>query len=69
MVQIAQEHSSKPALRPRRLAERLFVQAGAPADRRPCDAEMAWSLRLLPPECPLFARKFPANTSSQACRP
>ena len=42
------------------------MQAGAPADRRPCDAEMAWSLRLLPPECPLFARKFPANTSSQA---
>ena len=49
-----------------RLAERLFVRAGAPADRRPCDAEMAWSLRLLPPECPLFARKFPANTSERA---
>ncbi|KAK9842061.1 hypothetical protein WJX81_006609 [Elliptochloris bilobata] len=47
------------------LAERLFVLAGAPADRRPCDAEIAWSLRLLPPDCPLFARKFPANTSSQ----
>ena len=44
------------------------MRAGAPADRRPCDAEDAWSLRLLPPECPLFARKFPANTSAQVRR-
>ena len=35
----------------------------ARGDSDGCTAPAAWSLRLLPKECPLFARKFPAETA------
>ncbi len=50
-----------------RLVKYMFLEAGAMQSESYCRDESPWAPLLLGPHCPLFARKFPENTSSQVC--
>lgn len=52
-----------------RLVKYMFLEAGAMQSESYCRDESPWAPLLLGPHCPLFARKFPENTASQARAP
>ena len=48
-----------------RLVKYMFVEAGGLQSTAHCQDEAPWAPALLGRTCPLFARKFPENTTTE----